>query len=352
VKASFLSIAATLASCLVNCNVASAQTKITIAIGSTVFDVSQAGNTSIPYHLKCWEKEGVTVELQPTTASAALQALIAGKVEMVNFGPATAVIARAKGVPIKAVYLNIRRNFVFPVVLETSPIKSLADFKGKTVGVFSYAAQQYKMFKAMVLHAGVDPEKDVTWIETGAGAQAVTALRAGRVDAWGTWDSQIATAENMGLALRRFTSPATEKLNWGSSYFVRDDYAKSNPETVGKVLRCLAKSALFVTANPEATVRAHWAMYPETKPTNVSDAEAMRQALHILRERSEYLKLEPGAKWGEMPAGTAEAMVEFMKKSGELTGTVNPADLYTNDFVKATNDFDQTKFEAEAKAAK
>ncbi|MEO8281216.1 MAG: hypothetical protein ABI564_16065, partial [Ideonella sp.] len=35
--------------------------KITIAVGTTVIDASQANNTSIPIYTKCWEKEGLDV---------------------------------------------------------------------------------------------------------------------------------------------------------------------------------------------------------------------------------------------------------------------------------------------------
>ncbi|NNM71601.1 ABC transporter substrate-binding protein [Enterovirga aerilata] len=322
-----------------------------MAVGSTVIDVSQANNTSVPIHTKCWEREGLAVEIQPTNTNAAVQALLTGRVEFVLSGPAAAIIARSKGGPIKAVYMNMRKNFVFLVVPEASPIKDLKDFKGKTVGVFSYGAQQYRVFKGMMTEVGLDPEKDVSWIETGAGAQAVAALRAGRVEAWGTWDSQLATAENMGLKFRRFTSEAAEKLNWGSSIFTRDDYAAANPEVVGKFLRCVAEGTAFTIANPEAAVKAHWTVFPATKPSNLSDAEALRQALHIVETRIEFLKVEPGAKWGEMPPSSAAETINFMKSTGELKDDVKPSDMFTNAFVPAINAFDQAEVEKTARAS-
>ena len=115
--------------------------KVTIAIGTEVLDASQVNNTSLPIYTKCWENAGLDVTLQPTNSTTAMQAVLSGQADLVNMGPAAAIIARTKGAPIKAVYLNMRHNFQFPVVLDTSPIKSLADFKGKTIGVISYGAQ-------------------------------------------------------------------------------------------------------------------------------------------------------------------------------------------------------------------
>jgi NitT/TauT family transport system substrate-binding protein len=330
---------------------AAAQRKVTLAVGSTVIDVSQAHNVSVPLATKCWEKEGLAVEIQPTNTGAAIQALVTGKVEFVLSGPAVAVIARSKGGPIRSVYMGATRNYNFLVVPEASPIKSIADFKGKTVGVFSYGAQLYRLFKGMMAESGLDPEKDVNWIETGAGAQAVAALTSGRVDAWGTWDSQIATAENMGLKFRRFTSPAVEKLDWGSSIFANDAFIAAEPAVVGKLVRCVAEGSVYTAANPEAAVRAHWKIFPETKPASLSDAEALRQALHIVTTRLQFIMPKPGIKWGEMPAGSAAATAAFMRETGELKADVQPNDLFTNAFVAATNDFDVATVQAAAKAA-
>lgn len=338
--------------CLAAAGTATAADKVIIAIGTSVFDASQANNTSLPIFTKCWEKEGVAVELQPTSSTAAMQAVLTGQAQMVNMGPAAGIIARSKGAPLTAVYLNMRKNFQFPVVLESSPIKSIADFKGKTMGVFSYGSQMLKVFRGMMADAGLNPDTDINVVETGVGAQAITALQSGRVDIWGTWDSQIATAENAGLKLRRFTSPAAEKLTWGGSYFVNDSYLKSNPAAIEKTLRCIAQGSVYAIANPTAAVRAHWQVYPNTKPTGIDEAKAFAQALHLLNTRIEFLKLGPNERWGEIPAEAVNTMVAFMKKTGELQGDVDPKLLYTNRFIDAVNRFDAKAVEAQAKAAK
>ncbi|GAB2885318.1 ABC transporter substrate-binding protein [Paralcaligenes sp. KSB-10] len=324
------------------------RTKVTIAIGTSVIDASQANNTSVPIYTGCWQREGLDVTIQPTNSSSAMQAVLSGQAQFVNMGPGAAILARAKGAPIKAVYLNMRRNFQFPVVLASSSIKSIQDFKGKTIGVISYGAQLVEIIKGMLAEAGLDPNKDVTFVETGAGAQAIAALTSGRVDVWGTWDSQIATAENMGIKLRRFTTPEAEKLVFGGSYFVRDDYVKSHPEVIEKVLRCVAEGSALVLANPEGAVKAHWKVYPSSKPTNLSDAEAMKQALNLIKVRSEFLRLEPGMRWGEFPPKAAKVMVDFMRANKRLKGELDPETLYTNQFVPAINKFDPQSIQQQA----
>lgn len=320
--------------------------KVTVAIGTTSVDVSQAYNTSIPTYTKCWEKEGLDVIIQPISSNAGMQAVLSGQAQLVNMGSGTALQARAKGAPIRSVFLNIRKNFQFPVVLESSPIKSVADFKGKTIGVISYGAVLVNVTKAMIAEAGLDPNKDVTFIETGVGAQAVSALTSGKVDIWGTWDSQIATAENMGVKLRKFTSPSAEKLNFGSAYFARDDYISSNPQVLEKFLRCAVQGVQIVLANPEGAIRAHWQVYPASKPSGLDDATAMKQALHILKTRLDYVKVEPGQKYGELAEASVVSMIDFMRANKQIEAPLDPKDVYTNQFVNAANAVDPATVKA------
>ncbi|CAN5327739.1 ABC transporter substrate-binding protein [soil metagenome] len=324
------------------------RTEVIIAVGTTVIDASQANNTSLPIYTKCWEKQGLDVTIQPTNSTAAMQAVLSGQAQFVIMGPGAAIQARAKGAPIKAVFLNMRRNFQFPVVLDTSPIKSIADFKGKTIGVISYGAQMVEIFKGMMAESGLDPNKDVTFIETGTGAQAVAALKSGQVDIWGTWDSQIATAENMGLKLRKFTTPGAEKLDFGSSFFVRDDYVAKQPKVIEKVVRCLAEGSEMMIDNPEGAVRAHWKVYPASKPTNLDDAAAFAQALNIVKTRNEYIKIDKGQKWGELPPESVASMVDFMRANNRIEGKLDPKLLYTNQFIEAANQFDPATVRATA----
>lgn len=328
---------------------AAAQQKVTLADATAVLDISQANVSSIPLYTGCWKKAGLDVTVQTTTGSTALQALATGQVEFAYLGSANAITARAKGAPIKGVYLNLRKNFQFPVVLESSPITSVADFKGKTIGVASYGTPSLQVVKAMLVEAGLDPNKDVTVIETGFGAQAVSALNNKSVDVWATWDSQAATAENLGVKLRRFSSPYADRLRLGAAFFVREDYMRKHPQTVIDLLRCVAEASVMIAANPEGAIRAHWKMYPATKPSGMSDAEAFRQALHILETRFGFMKLQPGEKWGETPPEAVSFMIEFMNANGSQLGNLKASDVFTNEFIPAVNSFDVAKVEAEAK---
>lgn len=328
---------------------AAAQQKVTLAIATAVLDVSQANVSSIPLFTGCWKQAGLDITIQTTSGSTAIQALATGQVEFAYLGAANVITARAKGAPLKSVYLNLRKNFQFPVVMDTSPIRSIADFKGKTVGIASYGTPTLQVVKAMLVEAGLDPNKDVTFIETGFGAQAVSALTNKSVDIWATWDSQAATAENLGVKLRRFSSPYADRLRLGAAFFVREDLIKKDPKAIAGLLKCVAEASAMIARDPEGAVRAHWKIYPATKPSGVNDDEAFSQALHILKTRSEFVKLESGEKWGEIPEEAVSSMIEFMRTNGAQLGGLKPTDVFTNEFIPAVNDFNSAAVEAGVK---
>jgi NitT/TauT family transport system substrate-binding protein len=347
---SMLTAVAAVALCIGIAPAPAAEQKVTLAIATAVLDVSQANVSSIPIFTGCWKRAGLDVTIQTTSGSTAIQALATGQVEFAYLGSANAITARAKGAPLMGVYLNLRRNFQFPVVMESSPITSIAQFKGKTIGVASYGTPSLQVVKAMIAEAGLDPNKDVSVIETGFGAQAVTALTNKSVDVWATWDSQAATAENLGVKLRRFSSPFADRLRLGAAFFVRDDLIKRDPKSIEGLLKCVAEASAMILANPEGALRAHWTVYPATKPSGVSEQDAFAQGLHIMKTRFEFTKLQPGEKWGDTPSEAVDTMIDFMKSNGAAVGDLKSADMFTNQFIPAMNSFDPAKIAEAAKA--
>lgn len=115
------------------------------------------------------------------------QALAAGALDCATQG----VLSLANGVTggnLKA-YIVAQHVFekpggfsVYWAVKDDSPIKTIADLKGKNVGISVIGGGTYGPFKMLLKGAGVDPEKDIKLIEIGFAASE-DALRQGRVDA-------------------------------------------------------------------------------------------------------------------------------------------------------------------------
>jgi ABC-type nitrate/sulfonate/bicarbonate transport system substrate-binding protein len=71
---------------------------------------------------------------------------------------------------------------VYWAVKDDSPIKTIADLKGKTIGISVIGGGTYGPFAMLLKKNGVDPDKDIKLVEVGF-AVSEDALRQGRVDA-------------------------------------------------------------------------------------------------------------------------------------------------------------------------
>lgn len=351
--ATFLSLALAAALCLA-APLAQAQqrTKVTVGQGSPVLDVSVAANVGVPMAMKYWEDEGLDVTVQPGNATMHLQALLGGQADILYAGPATAFQAMEKGAKLRFVYLFVRRNIYYPVLLKDSPIKTVTDLKGKTMGVASYASQLTVIMKGLAKDAGLDPNTDLKFVEIGVGPQAIAALRSKQVDAWGTFDAQIAGAMERGLEVRTLTSPYLDKLALAAVYMVREDYLEKNKETLEKFFRGVAKGTLFVMTNPEAAVRAHWKALPNSKPTGLSEADAMAQALRMLSIRMPNVAPDKGEPFGEITTKMMDNYQDFLIDSGMTKKRFDSAALLAPEIWKKANAFDHDRVVSEAKAYK
>src|SRR5206468_3251632 len=73
---------------------------------------------------------------------------------------------------------------VYPFVLEVAAkITSIADLKGKKIGVSSVGSSSDIATRAALKKLGLDPDKDVTIVPVGSAAQRTAAMLSGAIDA-------------------------------------------------------------------------------------------------------------------------------------------------------------------------
>src|SRR6478672_5067510 len=93
---------------------------------------------------------------------------------------------------------------VYWAVKEDSPIKTVADLKGKTVGISIIGGGTHGPFNLMLKKNGVDPTKDIKLVEVGF-AVSEDALRQDRVDAVNMNQPFAARAEAKGGTRKLFS---------------------------------------------------------------------------------------------------------------------------------------------------
>jgi NitT/TauT family transport system substrate-binding protein len=322
---------------------ASAQTKIRYLLTSPSPNVAEAAHSSVPEKLGYWKDADLDVVVTPFNGSTgATQVVISGSAEFTMASPEALLVARQEGAKVKGVYNHVREPIYTIAVLKSSPIQKLEDLKGKTIGVVSLSSGATIVAKAMLRSVGYDPEKDVKWLPIGLGPQSANALKANHVDSIAMWDWAYAILENAGFQFRQFETPGTASL-LSLMLISNESFLNANRDAEVKFAQGIAKGALFALTNPEAAVRIHWEKYPASKPTNIPEDQALREAVHVLQARLWKYKTEGRAdpRFGAFTPKEWTSTRDFFFDVGLINMKPDVADYYTNDLIDDVNRFDR-----------
>lgn len=148
------------------------------------------GTTASPAHLPVWvakdagyfEKNGLHVEpVQIRGGSLITLAILTGDLPFSGAGAESVVAARASGGDIVLLACPVDTD---PVYLITRPeIRSPRDLKGLASAVTRYGSTTHFYLRAALKHIGLDPDKDMTILQLGAGPEMVIALDRGAIAA-------------------------------------------------------------------------------------------------------------------------------------------------------------------------
>ena len=327
-------------------------TKLVFAPTTTSITTGHAAHSSIPLTAGFWKEEGLEVEvigLQGSTAG--IQQVASGQVHFSSVGGEDVLKARAKGVPIVAVYTYARKPIYRIVAMSDTPITKPEHLKDKTIGVPNMAVGSVAFTRAALKTAGIDPDKGVKWLAVGLGAPAMNALKKKDIDVYAVWDTEIASYENAGFKFNLIVPPWNDEM-LGNVIITHEDTVAKNPDHVVKMVRAITKASIYGVTNPEASIRNHWKVYPQTKPQGTDEAEALKKAKHVFLSRFDLLRLEPGVKWGQNVDAQWKRMADLAIAENMIPADFNVKAAYTNKFIDEINKFDAKKIEEMAKQSK
>jgi NitT/TauT family transport system substrate-binding protein len=260
---------------------------------------------------------------------------------------------RPQGVLAKVFYTAYQGNIYGPAVLADSPIKTLEDLKGKSIGVQSMSSGGVPVARAIAASLGLDPNTGVNIVVVGEGAQAAALVRSHQVDALSLYDTQYALIENVGVKLRRIDAKVIDRFPSNGFVALDETLAKHRKEAVA-LAQGYAKGTIFAITNPEAAVRILWEVFPQTKATGKDEATALKDDVKTLDARAENWRLEKAGvtRWGQSAEANYQAYLDFLLKTAVIKQPVKAADVVTNDLIADIDAFDVEKIKAEAAAYK
>jgi sulfonate transport system substrate-binding protein len=197
-------------------------------------------------------------------SNKALEFLNGGSVDFGSTAGSAALLAKANGNPIKAVYIYSKPEWT-ALVTRSDAIKSVADLKGKRIAVTRGTDPHIFLLRA--LHEAGLKTADVKMVLL-QHPDGRTALEKGDVDAWAGLDPYMAQTE-LEQGSRLFFRNAD--LNTYGFLDVREEFAARYPDAVVRVIAAYEKTRRYAVAHPDE-LRA-----VVVKAAKLTDAVAARQ---------------------------------------------------------------------------
>ncbi|HYP34055.1 MAG TPA: sulfonate ABC transporter substrate-binding protein [Burkholderiaceae bacterium] len=174
-----------------------------------------------------------------------LEGLNVGAVDVGYVGEAPPIFAQAAG----ARFVYVGNDPAAPatealVVPKGSPLKSVAELKGKRIALNKGSNVHYLLVK--LLEKNGLKYSDVTPVFLPP-ADARAAFEKGAVDAWVIWDPFLAAAEHQ-LGARQLAD-GTGLVNSFSFYLAQTDFAQANPQVIRALFANTDDAARFVQAD-------------------------------------------------------------------------------------------------------
>ncbi|MDD2846649.1 MAG: ABC transporter substrate-binding protein [Rhodoferax sp.] len=307
--------------------------KVTLAVGGK--NLLYYLPLTIAEQLGYFKAEGLDVTIVDFAGgSKALQAVVGGSADVVSGAFEHTINMQFKGQPMRAFVLQgAAPQIVLGVNPKTMPnFKTLADLKGKKVGVSAPGSSTNVMVNFALAKVGLKPS-DVSIIGVGTGNGAVAAMRSGQIDAMSNLDPVITLLQRSGDL--KIVSD-TRKVAESEKVF-------GGPMPAG----CLYAPQAFIDKNPATTQALTNAMVRALKWIQNAGAADIIKAVpegFLLGDRAVYIDAFLAAKGALSPDGMIPdkgAQTAF-KALASVDDKLAAAKLdlkavYTNDFVKKAN---------------
>jgi NitT/TauT family transport system substrate-binding protein len=275
-----------------------AQERITLGL------TTRTGSTSLPYVIAeekgFFKAEGLNVLLIIMQNQVVVNGVLSGHVDyggtFSNF-----IGAAMSGAPVKIVMSVMDGADHF---LVTSPnIKRVEDLQGKTFGISSFGGTPHSEAIAILRKYGMNPEKDVTFLQIGGSSARYMALESGSINA-----AMIVPPFNQ-LAIKRgfnqlvgFNDIMSMPIG---GLAVLTQKIKEKPDEIVKMIRALLKSLEYIRtrkADILTIIDKQWGikdsdvregMYKEMiglfSRNGIAPDEAMRNVIRLVRETRKNL---------------------------------------------------------------
>lgn len=298
------------------------ETEPEITIGLTYVPNIQFAPYYVALDSGYFEEEGVSVNLRHHGQDEDLfGALGKGEEDIVVAGGAEMLQAHTTGVDALTFHTLYADYPVAVIVPEDSNIQSLADLKGRTLGVPGRFGETWFGALAFLEQAGLT-EEDVTIEEIGFTQQV--ALAGGHVDAVvGFGNNDVPQFRATGLDVRAITNEPIPVVGVGMG--APSTLVEDAPETLNAISVAIRRAVQDIIANPQVALESSRNHIPGT----ITDEQA--EVMLEVVERTNELYGDTRTGWGVPDLAVWQEMNQFMAKMDLIDSPVSLSAVVTDE---------------------
>jgi NitT/TauT family transport system substrate-binding protein len=325
--------------------------------GSTTLTVAYAEKTAsaaeetfaycVPKALGLFSKHQLSVNMTYNDGStAAIQSVASGSADLGFASAASIAAAVDKGVPIKAI---AGATTFWPYRLATepgSPVTSIADLKGRKIGVISLGSASYADLVAELKSAKLSID-DVHVVAVGADTSAAQALHSGQVDAIDTYRDAYTFLEAQGQRFAYLPTPESTKDLFSLTYFASDKAIASRRQALIAFIQSSYQGLIWSYTYPSKALQLLYQDFPKLPGANdPTGSEAKITAIQMQAAIDGWVP-QTGQKdatqwgaWEKLPDSRWRSLLAWAKDTGQVQGTLAVHDVWDGSLMAEIYDFD------------
>lgn len=272
-----------------------------------------------------WKELGLDVKIIPGHgALEAINTVGAGK-EDIGIGSVDTLLAgQAKGVPIRAIAMDMYQNPSCLIFLRSSGIAKPKDFEGRSIGHPPAATTKHILDAGLKL-SGVDLGK-VKAVNHPVGAE-YQLLATGKIDSFGGFCSgQVPTLEARGIKVGAVSLKDMGIDAYGMMLFTNEKTMRERPETLVKFLRGWLKGQQWAYQNVNEATKLVLKHRPDRDML-----EAAKLKMILAENRADEARQRG---FGVMTDDKWQKSMDVLVQAGIMEKALNVREVYTNQFVE------------------
>jgi NitT/TauT family transport system substrate-binding protein len=197
-----------------------------------------------------FKKHGLAVELVAVGSSTrGVAAMVSGDLDILAGGGTGGVTAQLQGYTDMALFANVIRTFLFSVMVHPA-ITDVSQLRGKRMGVTRFGGTLDFVARQYIKRNGMEPGKDVTFVQIGAMPDIVVAVVSGAIESGVIGIPQNFLAKKQGL--RELADLSESGARYALAAFVaKRSFLSENHDVMVRFMKTLVEGIHFLKTRPK-----------------------------------------------------------------------------------------------------